>query len=185
MDAAGAHARGAPALPRSAWSPSNPSVEAHLGTGSFRLQAERRRRRLVVVAAQSLADVDRIESDLVLLEAIAGPVLLVAVFFGTLLIGVKAASPVELARRRQLEFTADASHELRTPLSVIEAEVTLSLHGPRTWRRLPSHAREGREGERAAPRHCGGSALARTVRFRATAPRRRAGGRLGYRGRVC
>ena len=61
-----------------------------------------------------------------------GPILLVAVFFGTLLIGVKAASPVELARRRQLEFTADASHELRTPLSVIEAEVTLSLHGPRS-----------------------------------------------------
>ena len=53
--------------------------------------------------------------------------LLFAVFFGTLLIGVKAAGPVELARRRQLEFTADASHELRTPLSVIEAEVSLAL----------------------------------------------------------
>ncbi len=39
---------------------------------------------------------------------------------------------MELARRRQLEFTADASHELRTPLSVIEAEVTLSLTGPRS-----------------------------------------------------
>jgi signal transduction histidine kinase len=68
---------------------------------------------------------------LTLLEAVAGPILFVAVFFGTLLIGIKAASPVELARRRQLEFTADASHELRTPLSVIEAEVTLSLSGPR------------------------------------------------------
>jgi signal transduction histidine kinase len=48
-----------------------------------------------------------------------------------LLIGIKAASPVEAARRRQLEFTADASHELRTPLSVIEAEVTLALGGTR------------------------------------------------------
>jgi signal transduction histidine kinase len=38
---------------------------------------------------------------------------------------------VELARRRQLEFTADASHELRTPLSVIEAEVSLALSGRR------------------------------------------------------
>jgi signal transduction histidine kinase len=84
------------------------------------------------VGAQSLASADRIESDLLLLEAIAGPVLLIALFFGTLLIGVKAASPVELARRRQLEFTADASHELRTPLSVIEAEVTLSLYSPRS-----------------------------------------------------
>jgi signal transduction histidine kinase len=122
---------GSPALPRSAWSPSKPSVEAHLGTKSFRLQAERIGDGWFV-AAQSLANVDRIESDLLLLEAIAGPILLFAVFFGTLLIGVKAASPVELARRRQLEFTADASHELRTPLSVIEAEVTLALHGPRS-----------------------------------------------------
>ena len=122
---------GAPALPRSAWSPSKPSVEAHLGTQSFRLQAERVGDDWFV-AAQSLANVNRIEADLFLLEAIAGPLLLVSVFFGTLLIGVKAASPVELARRRQLEFTADASHELRTPLSVIEAEVTLSLHGLRS-----------------------------------------------------
>jgi signal transduction histidine kinase len=122
---------GAPALPATAWSPSKPSVEAQLGTGSFRLQAERVGDDWFV-AAQSLASTDRIDSDLMLLEAIAGPVLLVAVFFGTLLIGVKAASPVELARRRQLEFTADASHELRTPLSVIEAEVTLSLTCPRS-----------------------------------------------------
>ncbi len=111
--------------------PRSPSVEAQLGTGSFRMQAERVGDDWVV-AAQSLASTDRIESDLVLLEAIAGPILLVAVFLGTLLIGVKAASPVELARRRQLEFTADASHELRTPLSVIEAEVTLSLTGSRS-----------------------------------------------------
>ena len=122
---------GAPALPATAWSPSKPSVEAQLGTGSFRLQAERVGEDWVV-AGQSLASTDRIESELLLLEAIAGPVLLVAVFFGTLLVGVKAASPVELARQRQLEFTADASHELRTPLSVIEAEVTLSLTGPRS-----------------------------------------------------
>jgi signal transduction histidine kinase len=121
----------APALPPSAWSPSKPSVEARLGRERFGLQAERVGDNWFV-AAQSLANVDRVESELLLLEVIAGPVLLIAVFFGTLLIGIKAASPVELARRRQLEFTADASHELRTPLSVIEAEVTLSLHGSRS-----------------------------------------------------
>jgi two-component system OmpR family sensor kinase len=37
------------------------------------------------------------------------------------------ALPVERARQRQLEFTADASHELRTPLSVIEAHSSLAL----------------------------------------------------------
>jgi two-component system sensor histidine kinase CiaH len=70
--------------------------------------------------------------DLIALEFLAGPVVLVAVFLGTLLVGLKAAKPVELARRRQLEFTADASHELRTPLSVIEAEVSLALGGARS-----------------------------------------------------
>jgi signal transduction histidine kinase len=64
-------------------------------------------------------------------EVIAGPVVLIAVFFGALFIGLQASRPVEQARRRQLEFTADASHELRTPLSVIEAEVSLALRTPR------------------------------------------------------
>jgi signal transduction histidine kinase len=122
---------GAPPLERSDWSPSNQSLEARFGAESFQLQAIRAGGGWFV-AAQSLANTDRIDSELASLEAIAGPILLLAVFFGTLLVGIKAASPVELARRRQLEFTADASHELRTPLSVIEAEVTLSLNGPRS-----------------------------------------------------
>jgi signal transduction histidine kinase len=122
---------GAPTLSASAWSPSNQSVDAQLGTGNFRLQS-RHVKGQWLVAGQSLADAAHVGSDLFALEVIAGPVLLAAVFFGTLLIGIKAANPVELARRRQLEFTADASHELRTPLSVIEAEVSLALGGPRT-----------------------------------------------------
>ena len=64
-------------------------------------------------------------------EAIAGPVVLIAIFLGALIIGLKASGPVEQARQQQLEFTADASHELRTPLSVIEAEVSLALRTPR------------------------------------------------------
>src|ERR1019366_10698882 len=84
-----------------------------------------------LIAAQSLAEADHVESDLVAVEVVAGPGALLSVFLGTLLIGIKASSPVELARRRQLEFTADASHELRTPLSVIEAEVSLALSGTR------------------------------------------------------
>lgn len=84
------------------------------------------------VVGQSLAQADHVGSDLIALEIVASPVLLLGVFLGTLLIGIKAASPVEQARRRQLEFTADASHELRTPLSVIEAEVSLALSSPRT-----------------------------------------------------
>jgi signal transduction histidine kinase len=101
------------------------------------------------VAAQTLASVDRVSSDLTALELLAGPILLLGVFLGTLLIGVKAAEPVESARRRQLEFTADASHELRTPLSVIEAEVTLALAGQRTAEQLRDTLRRvGQESRR-------------------------------------
>ena len=39
---------------------------------------------------------------------------------------------LELAFKRQKEFTGDASHELRTPLAVIEAESTLALQKDRT-----------------------------------------------------
>ena len=41
-----------------------------------------------------------------------------SVFLGAVAIGRRAATPIEQARQRQMEFTADASHELRTPLSV-------------------------------------------------------------------
>jgi signal transduction histidine kinase len=57
---------------------------------------------------------------------IAVPVL-VLVFLSALAIGRWSAAPIDRARRRLLQFTADASHELRTPLQVIEAEVSLAL----------------------------------------------------------
>jgi len=61
---------------------------------------------------------------------VAPPVLLLT--FGTFfLIGRRAARPIEVARRQQLQFTADASHELRTPLTVIEGEASLALDRPR------------------------------------------------------
>ena len=123
--------RGAPSLSAAAWSPGHQPATARLGGRDFQLEA-RRVGGTWIVAGQSLAETDHARSDVVALELIAGPVLLFAVFFGTLLIGVKAAGPVELSRRRQLEFTADASHELRTPLSVIEAEVSLGLSARRS-----------------------------------------------------
>ncbi len=122
---------GAPSLPASLWSPAERSNEARLGSGNFQLQSKHIDATWFVVG-QSMAEVDHVESDLIALETVAGPALILAVFFGTFLIGMKAANPVELARRRQLEFTADASHELRTPLSVIEAEVSLALSSTRS-----------------------------------------------------
>jgi signal transduction histidine kinase len=79
-----------------------------------------------LVVGQSLASADHIDQVLFDGEWIVGPIVLLAVFAGSLVIGIQASAPVEQARRRVLEFTADASHELRTPLTVMEAEIELA-----------------------------------------------------------
>jgi two-component system sensor histidine kinase CiaH len=84
-----------------------------------------------VLVAQSTESVSNAQSQLLWAELAVTPVLLVFVFVGAVIIGRRVATPVERARRRQLEFTADASHELRTPLSVIEANTSLALAQPR------------------------------------------------------
>ena len=121
---------GAPRLTSTAWSRSGGPSTARLGAIWFRLRAVQLGDTWLV-AGQSLTPTDHVQAVLAAGEAIAGVVLVVAVFLGALIIGLKAAGPVEQARRRQLEFTADASHELRTPLSVIEAEVSLALRAQR------------------------------------------------------
>jgi signal transduction histidine kinase len=84
------------------------------------------------VVGQTMTAVDQARSNLILAEVLIGPVLLVAVFLGALAIGRRVASPIEVARRRQMDFTANASHELRTPLAVIQAQSSLALAQPRT-----------------------------------------------------
>lgn len=80
-----------------------------------------------VVVGQTLESVSQAQSTIITAEIIVGGVLLVVVFFGALAVGRRVGAPIELARQRQMEFTADASHELRTPLSVIEAQTSLAL----------------------------------------------------------
>jgi signal transduction histidine kinase len=84
-----------------------------------------------LVAGQSLAGVAHTKRLLLYVEVLAGPFLLLVMFFGCLVVGQRALAPVERSRRRQVEFTADASHELRTPLSVISAEADVALSTPR------------------------------------------------------
>jgi signal transduction histidine kinase len=123
---------GAPSLPAAltAGARDGQTVTATLGqSGAFRLKLSKNGAELLVVGL-SLAGDHRVESLLLIGEVTAGPVLLLAMFAGSLLIGLRAQAPVEQSRRRQLEFTADASHELRTPLSVIRAETDLALARP-------------------------------------------------------
>jgi signal transduction histidine kinase len=86
---------------------------------------------LYVVVGQSLESVTDARSTVVLAEAAIGFAVLLIVFFGAVAVGRRVAEPIEEARRRQMDFTADASHELRTPLSVIEANTSLALAGDR------------------------------------------------------
>lgn len=83
------------------------------------------------VVGQTLKSVYEARSNLIIAELLIAPVLLAFVFLGALAIGRRVASPIETARRRQSDFTANASHELRTPLSVIEAQTSLALSQPR------------------------------------------------------
>jgi signal transduction histidine kinase len=123
---------GAPSLPAAltAGARDGQTVTATLGqSGAFRLKLSENGAELLVVGL-SLAGDQRVKLLLLFGEVTAGPVLLLAMFAGSLLIGLRAQAPVEQSRRRQLEFTADASHELRTPLSVIRAETDLALARP-------------------------------------------------------
>src|SRR5256714_1891285 len=83
------------------------------------------------VVGQSMNSVYQARGNLIQAELLIGPVLLLVVFMGALTIGRRVAAPIEQARRRQMDFTANASHELRTPLAVIQAQTSLALSQPR------------------------------------------------------
>ena len=116
---------GSPTLPTRAWHRTGATTSSFAGT-SFRLRAAKVEDRWVVVG-ESVGQTEHLLGVLQAAEALVAPVLLGTAFAAALAIGVRSIAPVEQARQRQLEFTADASHELRTPLTVIEAETGLAL----------------------------------------------------------
>jgi signal transduction histidine kinase len=84
-----------------------------------------------LIVGYNVNSISQARSSLIAIETVAGATILLLVFFGTLFVGRRVGAPIELARQRQLEFTADASHELRTPLAVIEAQTSLALNQER------------------------------------------------------
>ena len=130
-----AHSPSAPALPSSVLTGDSRRdglvTTVTLGSaGSFRLKVAKSGSG-ALIAGQSLSGAAHTEGLLLTGEIVVGPFLLLAMFLGSLVVGLRALAPVEQSRRRQLEFTADASHELRTPLSVIRAEADVALASPR------------------------------------------------------
>lgn len=119
---------GAPSLPHKEWTQGTSTVD--IGGTPFQVQTVKAGSE-TLVAGESIGQIERVRSALISPELIFGLALLAAMFVGSLIIGLRASAPLELIRRRQAEFTADASHELRTPLSVIEAEVDLALRRSR------------------------------------------------------
>jgi signal transduction histidine kinase len=119
---------GGPQLPTRQWTAGATTIET--GGTSFRFEATKSGTGWLVAGA-SIGQIRRVQNTLLIPEVILAGVVLVLVFLGAWAIGLRASAPLEVIRRRQTEFTADASHELRTPLSVIEAEVDLALSRPR------------------------------------------------------
>ena len=139
---------GASPLSPNVWSRTGQPSSVVTQSGEFRLLAARIGNGWLV-AGESLAETQHVEAVVGRVELIAGPVLVLSMFFAALAIGLMNSRPLEQTRRCQLEFTADASHELRTPIAVIHAEVALALSSPRdsasyrgTLRRI------GKEGKR-------------------------------------
>jgi len=130
-----AHSPGAPALPPGLLTAGTlhdeKALTANVGRAApFRLKVARAHQGWLV-AGRSVAGDQHTRNLMLDAEVVAGPFLLLAMFGGLLVVGLRALAPVEQSRRRQLEFTADASHELRTPLSVIRAEADVALSAPR------------------------------------------------------